>query len=251
MARHLDERPEHRRARDAPCRAPEYIDEPWFAKGSERARHADELDEAVGTWISERTREEVVDAFEEAGAAVAPIYSIEDIMGPPVQGTRLHYHRGRPRARPREDAERPLQALRDAGGGRGSGPPWESTTKRSTESWASAKTDWTNSQKGHGMNSAGQQIRSYLYVPGDDGRRIEKALAPAPTPWSSTWKTCRPKPQGGSRETVAARTRVRARRPVFVQGKRGGNRARRRTSPRWPYATSPGCGCPRPSRSRA
>ena len=27
------------------------------------------------------------------------------------------------------------------------------------------------------MNLAGQQIRSYLYVPGDDPRRIEKALA--------------------------------------------------------------------------
>jgi crotonobetainyl-CoA:carnitine CoA-transferase CaiB-like acyl-CoA transferase len=62
---------------------PEYIDEPWFARGSERARHADELDEAVGGWISERTRDEVVEAFEEAGAAVAPIYNIEDIMRDP------------------------------------------------------------------------------------------------------------------------------------------------------------------------
>jgi len=62
---------------------PEFIDEPWFAKGSERAKHADELDEAVGSWISERTREEVVEAFDEAGAAVAPIYSIEDIMEDP------------------------------------------------------------------------------------------------------------------------------------------------------------------------
>jgi formyl-CoA transferase len=62
---------------------PEFIDEPWFAKGSERAKHADELDEAVGTWISERTREEVVEAFDEAGAAVAPIYNIEDIMEDP------------------------------------------------------------------------------------------------------------------------------------------------------------------------
>src|SRR5918992_2467438 len=62
---------------------PEYIDEPWFAKGSERAKHADELDEAVGAWISGRTQEEVVAAFEEAGAAVAPIYDIEGIMQDP------------------------------------------------------------------------------------------------------------------------------------------------------------------------
>ena len=59
---------------------PEYIEEPWFGKGSERAKHADELDEAVGSWISSRTRDEVVEAFDEAGAAVAPIYSIEDIV---------------------------------------------------------------------------------------------------------------------------------------------------------------------------
>ena len=62
---------------------PEYIEEPWFQKGSERAKHADELDEAVGSWISERTQDEVVEAFDEAGAAVAPIYSIEDIVQDP------------------------------------------------------------------------------------------------------------------------------------------------------------------------
>ncbi len=62
---------------------PEFIDEPWFQKGSERAKHADELDEAVGAWISGRTRDEVVGAFEEAGAAIAPIYSIEDIVEDP------------------------------------------------------------------------------------------------------------------------------------------------------------------------
>jgi crotonobetainyl-CoA:carnitine CoA-transferase CaiB-like acyl-CoA transferase len=62
---------------------PEYIDEPWFKSGSERAKHADELDEAVGSWISERTQDEVVEAFEEVSAAVAPIYSIADIMEDP------------------------------------------------------------------------------------------------------------------------------------------------------------------------
>jgi len=62
---------------------PEFIDEPWFQKGSERAKHADELDEAVGNWISERTTDEVVEAFEEANAAITPIYDIEDIMQDP------------------------------------------------------------------------------------------------------------------------------------------------------------------------
>lgn len=62
---------------------PELIDEEWFATGSGRAAHADELDEAVGGWIAARSRDEVVAAFEEAQAAVAPIYTAEDIAVDP------------------------------------------------------------------------------------------------------------------------------------------------------------------------
>lgn len=62
---------------------PEYIDEPWFSSGSERAKHADELDLAVGSWIAERDRDEVIKAFEEAEAAVAPIYDAKDILEDP------------------------------------------------------------------------------------------------------------------------------------------------------------------------
>ncbi|KAA9161612.1 CoA transferase [Amycolatopsis acidicola] len=58
----------------------ELIDEPWFATGRTRAEHADELDEAVGSWIAARDRDEVVAAFEKAEAAVAPIYTAADIM---------------------------------------------------------------------------------------------------------------------------------------------------------------------------
>jgi len=62
---------------------PEFVDEPWFASGAERAKHADELDEAVGSWIRERDRDEVVRAFEEAQAAVAPIYDVRDVLADP------------------------------------------------------------------------------------------------------------------------------------------------------------------------
>ena len=62
---------------------PELIDEPWFATGADRARHADVLDEAVGTWIAERTRDEVLAAFEKAEAAVAPIQDVRDVMTDP------------------------------------------------------------------------------------------------------------------------------------------------------------------------
>jgi formyl-CoA transferase len=62
---------------------PEFVDEPWFASGAERAEHADELDDAVGSWIAERDRDEVVRAFEEAQAAVAPIYDVRDVLTDP------------------------------------------------------------------------------------------------------------------------------------------------------------------------
>jgi formyl-CoA transferase len=61
---------------------PEYVDEPWFASGAERAQHP-ELDEAVAAWIAERTRAEVIEAFDAAQAAVAPIYDMSDIFADP------------------------------------------------------------------------------------------------------------------------------------------------------------------------
>ncbi len=62
---------------------PELIDEPWFQTGADRAKHADELDAAVGGWIAQRDMDEVVRAFEEAQAAVAPIYDVADVMQDP------------------------------------------------------------------------------------------------------------------------------------------------------------------------
>jgi crotonobetainyl-CoA:carnitine CoA-transferase CaiB-like acyl-CoA transferase len=59
---------------------PEVITEPWFSAGSSRAQHADLLDEYVGSWIAQRDAQEVVRAFGEAEAAVAPIYDIKDIF---------------------------------------------------------------------------------------------------------------------------------------------------------------------------
>jgi crotonobetainyl-CoA:carnitine CoA-transferase CaiB-like acyl-CoA transferase len=62
---------------------PELVEEPWFATGSGRAEHADELDAAVGGWIARRTREEATCAFEKAEAAIAPVYDIRDVMDDP------------------------------------------------------------------------------------------------------------------------------------------------------------------------
>jgi len=62
---------------------PEVIDEPWFASGAERAKHADLLDRMVGDWIARRPLDEVMRAFEEAEAAVAPIYDVRHVMEDP------------------------------------------------------------------------------------------------------------------------------------------------------------------------
>src|SRR5690606_10487326 len=62
---------------------PDLAAEPWFATGASRAEHADEIDEAVGAWIARHSRDEVVAAFEEAQAAVAPVYEPADIVADP------------------------------------------------------------------------------------------------------------------------------------------------------------------------
>ncbi|MET9127619.1 MULTISPECIES: CaiB/BaiF CoA transferase family protein [unclassified Streptomyces] len=59
---------------------PDLIDEPWFATGADRALHTDVLDEAVGAWIARRDRAEVLEAFEKAEAAVAPIQDVAEVM---------------------------------------------------------------------------------------------------------------------------------------------------------------------------
>ncbi|MFD5799430.1 CaiB/BaiF CoA transferase family protein [Streptomyces diastatochromogenes] len=62
---------------------PELIEEPWFATGTDRAAHADVLDEAVGSWIAARTRTEVLAAFEKADAAAAPVQDARDVLADP------------------------------------------------------------------------------------------------------------------------------------------------------------------------
>jgi formyl-CoA transferase len=62
---------------------PEVIDEPWFKTGRGRAQHAEELDAMVGGWIAERDITEVIAAFEKAEAAIAPIYSVAEVMTDP------------------------------------------------------------------------------------------------------------------------------------------------------------------------
>ncbi|HET8616160.1 MAG TPA: CoA transferase [Actinomycetales bacterium] len=58
----------------------ELVDEPWFSSGRGRVEHVELLDELVGGWIAARSRADVLDAFEAAGAAIAPVYDAEDLV---------------------------------------------------------------------------------------------------------------------------------------------------------------------------
>ena len=67
---------------------PEVTGEPWFGTGRGRAEHADLLDAMVGDWIAARPQAEVLTAFEQAGAAIAPVYSPRDVaLDPHVRQT--------------------------------------------------------------------------------------------------------------------------------------------------------------------
>ena len=58
-------------------------EQPWFATGAGRVEHVEEIDGAVSAWIAERDRETVMAAFEEAGAAIAPVYDARDVLADP------------------------------------------------------------------------------------------------------------------------------------------------------------------------
>ncbi|MBS1679117.1 MAG: CoA transferase [Actinobacteria bacterium] len=59
---------------------PELVEEEWFADHVGRLGHAAELDALISEWIGARTADEVLAAFADGDAAIAPIYSIADIV---------------------------------------------------------------------------------------------------------------------------------------------------------------------------
>ena len=62
---------------------PDLVEQDWFATGTGRAAHVDEIDAVVAAWIEARPRDEVLAAFEAAEAAIAPIYDARDILRDP------------------------------------------------------------------------------------------------------------------------------------------------------------------------
>jgi crotonobetainyl-CoA:carnitine CoA-transferase CaiB-like acyl-CoA transferase len=62
---------------------PDIAEKPWFASAGERSRRSEMIDAAVSAWIGARDVDEVVHAFQEAGAALAPIYDVEQLLNDP------------------------------------------------------------------------------------------------------------------------------------------------------------------------
>ena len=62
---------------------PDIAEKPWFSSAGERSRRSEVLDGAVQKWIAARDLDEVVTAFEDAGAALAPIYDVEQLVNDP------------------------------------------------------------------------------------------------------------------------------------------------------------------------
>jgi crotonobetainyl-CoA:carnitine CoA-transferase CaiB-like acyl-CoA transferase len=58
-------------------------DDPRFATFEGRAAHREELDRAVAEWIGARPSGDVLAAFEQAEAAIAPVYSMRDLLADP------------------------------------------------------------------------------------------------------------------------------------------------------------------------
>jgi formyl-CoA transferase len=59
---------------------PDLKDDPRFENNEKRLEHIEELDAIIQDWMSDHTREEVIDRFEECEATIAPIYNVEDIL---------------------------------------------------------------------------------------------------------------------------------------------------------------------------
>jgi crotonobetainyl-CoA:carnitine CoA-transferase CaiB-like acyl-CoA transferase len=62
---------------------PDLAEKPWFASAGERVQRGEVLDAAVASWIRARDFADVYEKFQDAGAALAPIYDVEQLVNDP------------------------------------------------------------------------------------------------------------------------------------------------------------------------
>lgn len=70
---------------------PELTQDPRFAEAQQRLRNADKIDALMADWVAERTLDEAMAVFEEAGVAAAPIYDAAQLMADPQLSARGVY----------------------------------------------------------------------------------------------------------------------------------------------------------------
>ena len=63
-------------------------DDPRFATFADRSEHRDELEGVMATWCAERSRDEVVEAFDAAHAAIGPVLDMAEIAADPHYAAR-------------------------------------------------------------------------------------------------------------------------------------------------------------------
>lgn len=63
---------------------PEMTAAPWFGTGAGRFAHADELDGAMREWIGDKTMAEVLAEAERAGATLAPVNDVAELLADPA-----------------------------------------------------------------------------------------------------------------------------------------------------------------------
>lgn len=62
---------------------PEMASDPRYSTNAARLKHREEVDAAISAWMSRHTKEEVMAAFDVGEGAIAPVFSIEDLMHDP------------------------------------------------------------------------------------------------------------------------------------------------------------------------
>ncbi len=59
------------------------IDDPRYRTNADRVKCRDDVNDIVAAWISERSRDDVLGAFQEAGITASPVYDVRDVVADP------------------------------------------------------------------------------------------------------------------------------------------------------------------------
>ena len=159
---------------------PDIAEQPWFASARERVAHGDQLDGIVAGWIRARDFDEVMTAFQEAGAAIAPIYDVEQLVNDPqVEAPGRHHHGRRTRTSGRCGCRTCCSAwsrrrARSASPGAGS-----ARTPRTV--YARAARARPGALAAAARRRRDLMHRSYLFAPGHNAKLLARSSTRAPT----------------------------------------------------------------------